>query len=755
MKMTIDERIEKMTLEEKAAYLNGKDFWHTKDNEEIELPSFMMCDGPNGLRKQEGEGDHLGINKSIETVCYPTSSAVASSFDTELVKMLGEHLGEECQREHVSMLLGPGLNIKRSPLGGRNFEYYSEDPYLAGRMATEYVKGLQSKHISACPKHFAANNQETHRMTGNSIVDERTLNEIYLTAFEMMVKEANPRSIMCAYNQVNGVFMAENKELLTDVLRDKWGFDGFVVTDWGAGKDAVKGVAAGLDLVMPGGYDAAKDAIVAAVKEGKLDESLVDQAVRRIMKTMFWSREGQPVKVPVSDDITRANDFAFAREVAENSAVLLKNENNLLPLDEKENVAFIGAFARKPRYQGSGSSHINSTRVVSALEAAKDLPVVFAEGYDVKDESRNERLLNDAINLAEETSRVVIFAGLPDAYESEGFDRKSLDMPASQNRLISEIAKVNKHVIVVLHNGSAITMPWINEVQAVLEMHLAGDACGEATINLLYGKANPSGKLAETYPIQVAHNPSFLNFAEDDGNPVYNEGVFVGYRYYEKKQMEVLFPFGYGLSYTTFAYDNMTVDKPEMTDEDTALVSVDVTNTGSVFGKEVVQLYVASTKSRVPRAIKELKGFAKVALKPGEKKTVTFTLDKRAFAYYEAAIHDFYVDSGNYVIMIGSASNDIRISVELAVEGTIEIPHVFTMQSTMGEILSTKKGRTVLEPMMQAMAQQSDSQNLDALGEGSAEMAAEMALEMPLGALVSLAGVPAEHVMQILDAING
>ncbi|WP_346908476.1 glycoside hydrolase family 3 C-terminal domain-containing protein [Faecalicatena orotica] len=752
--MTIEERIKKMSLEEKAAYLTGKDYWYSKDNAELYLPAFMMCDGPNGLRKQEGESDHLGINKSIETVCYPSASAVASTFDTELAAKLGEHLGEECQREHVSILLGPGLNIKRSPLGGRNFEYYSEDPYLSGKMATGYVKGLQSKHISACPKHFAANNQETRRMSGNSIVDERTLNEIYLTAFEMVVKEANPHSIMCAYNQVNGTFMAENKELLTDVLRDKWGFDGFVVTDWGAGKDSVKGVEAGLDLVMPGGHDAGKDAIVAAVQEGRLEESKVDQAVKNIMSTMFWSLEGQPVKAPVSDDITRANDFAFARELAENAAVLLKNEKEILPLNEKENVAFIGAFAKTPRYQGSGSSHINSARVVSSLEAAKELSVVFAEGYDIKQEDRNEALLQEAVKVAKEADKVVVFAGLPDSYESEGSDRKSLDMPESQNQLISELAKVNENIIVVLHNGSAITMPWISEVKAVLGMHLAGDACGQATVNLLYGKVNPSGKLAETYPLNVAHNPSYLNFAEADGNPVYQEGVFVGYRYYEKKQMDVLFPFGFGLSYTSFAYDNLAIEKTKMTDQETIKVSVDVTNTGKVFGKEAVQLYVGNAEGRLPRAIKELKGFAKVALGPGEKKTVTFSLDKRAFAYYEVAIHDFYVESGKYEILVGSASNNIHVTGKIAVEGTVEIPHHFTMQSTIGEILSTTKGHAVLEPMMKAMTQKSDSMDTEALGEGSAEMAAAMAMEMPIGALIGLAGVPAEKIMQILEAVN-
>ena len=752
--MTVEKIVELMSLQEKAAYLTGKDFWKTKEIENGDIPSFMMCDGPNGLRKQVGEADHLGINDSIKTVCYPTSSAQAASFDVKLAERIGKSLGEECQREQVSMLLGPGLNMKRSPLCGRNFEYYSEDPYLAGSLAAAYVKGLQSKHISACPKHFAANNQEANRMSGNSVVDERTLHEIYLRAFEQVVKEAKPHSIMCAYNQVNGTFMSEHKELLTDVLRNNWGFDGFVVTDWGAGKDAVKGVQAGLDLVMPGGSDNVKNAIISAVEAGLLDENLVDTAVKNILNTMLWSKAGQPKTIEVSSDETRQADYQFAKEVAENSAVLLKNENHLLPLIDTDEIAFIGTFAKKPRYQGSGSSHINSMRTSNAVDAAKDKSVIYAQGYDLKDASKDEELLREAVETAKKVKIAVIFAGLPDAYESEGFDRKTLDMPPNQIKLIEEICKIQENVVVVLHNGSAIMMPWLSKVKAVLEMHLAGDAGGEATVALLYGEANPSGKLAETFPAKLSYTPSYMNFPGVDGCPEYKEGIFIGYRYYDKKELDVLFPFGHGLSYTTFEYSNMKVNKEAITDLDTVEVSVTVRNTGNVFGKEVVQIYVADMESSVPRPEKELKAFEKVALDVGETKVVTFTLDKNAFAYYEVKIHDFFVESGSFTIMAGSSSRDIRETVTIEVEGTIEIPVTFTINSTLGQILASSKGQAVMAPMMQAMGGQHSAQDVDALGEGAAEMQKAMAMEMPLSSLVSFLGLPIEQVNGLVEALN-
>lgn len=757
MTMDIEKIISQMTLEEKAGFCTGQDFWHTKAVERLGVPAVMMCDGPNGLRKQDQEGDHLGINDSISTVCYPTASAVAASFDTELAHRLGETLGEECQREKITMLLGPGVNMKRSPLCGRNFEYYSEDPYVAGKMAAGYIKGLQSRHVSACMKHFAANNQETMRMSGNSTVDERTLHEIYLAAFETAVKEAAPRSVMCAYNRLNGVFCSENKHLLTEVLRDKWGFDGFVVTDWGAGKDGAKGVEAGLDLVMPGDAQEASKSILAAVKSGELAESRLDQAVRRILTVMKWNLENQPEKLPESDESTRRADYETAREMAKECAVLLKNDNGVLPLKKEAKVAFIGAFAEKPRYQGSGSSHINSVSVPGALEAAKGLNVVYARGYDPGSDRTDSVLLEEALEAAKAADAAVIFAGLTDVYESEGFDRRTLDMPQNQNELIAAVAAVQPNTAVVLHNGAPVTMPWLQQVPAVLEMYLAGDGAGEAAVSLLYGDANPSGKLAETFPKKLSDTPCYLNFPGEEGSPDYREGVFIGYRYYDKKEMEVLFPFGHGLSYTTFAYSDLKLDKASMKDDEQLAVTVTVTNTGKVYGKEAVQLYVEDVESTPARPLRELKGFAKVALAPGEKKEVTFLLDWRAFAYYEVKLHDFFVESGEFIVSVGASSRDIRLSASVTVEGTREIPRVFTAHSTIGEVMKTEKGRQFIRQMKEnrrGHAAQAKESDVNALGEGSAVMAETMMKEMPLSGLITFAGLTAQGLEEILKKLN-
>ncbi len=754
--MNIEQMITEMTLQEKASLCSGRDFWHSKNIDRVGVPSVMMCDGPNGLRKQKGEGDHLGINESISTVCYPTASAVAASFDTDMVQKLGETLGEECQREHVTMLLGPGVNMKRSPLCGRNFEYYSEDPYMAGSMAAAYIRGLESKHISACMKHFATNNQETMRMSGNSIMDERTLHEIYLTAFEKAVKEGKPHSIMCAYNQLNGTFCSENKYLLTDTLRDRWGFEGFVVTDWGAGKDGAKGVAAGLDLVMPGGSDVTEKAIIAAVEAGELDEKQLDESVRRILTVIDWSLENQPKDAPESSDATRKTCYDVATKAATECAVLLKNDNKVLPISKDSEVAFIGAFAAKPRYQGSGSSHINSAYVSNAVDAAKDYKVTYAQGYNVKETVGDPALVAEAVEAAKAAKVAVIFAGLPDSFESEGFDRKILDMPANQNELISQVAAVQPNTVVVLHNGAPTVMPWLDEVSSVLEMYLAGDGAGEATVSLLYGDVNPSGKLAETFPKKLADSPSYFNFPGEEGCPEYKEGVFIGYRYYDKKEMDVLFPFGYGLSYTTFAVSDLKLDKTEMKDDEILTASVTVTNTGDCFGKEVVQLYVEDVESTAIRPMRELKGFEKVALNPGESKTVTFTLDARAFAYYEVKLHDFHVESGEFKLHVGTSSRDLPLCASVNVTSTTEIPVVFTATSTMGQIMKSSKGQQVLGGMMAQMGsrQGADASDMEAMGEGGAEMAAQMMQDMPLSALMSFAGMTQEQLDGIVAALN-
>lgn len=585
MKRNLKELISQMTLEEKAGMCSGLDFWHLKGVERLGIPSVMVSDGPHGLRKQDQEADHLGINESIKAVCFPPAVLSACSFDRELLEKLGEVVGDEAQATDLSVVLGPAVNIKRSPLCGRNFEYYSEDPYLAGESAAAFIKGVQSRHVGTSIKHFAANNQEFNRMSASSEVDERTMREIYLPAFETAVKKSQPYTVMCSYNKINGTYASENPWLLTKVLRDEWGFEGYVMSDWGAVNDRVEGLKAGLELEMPasGGINDAE--IVKAVQEGILDENVLNRAVERILNIVFEyvdNRKEQP--------LTLEKDHEIAQKVAEESIVLLKNEEAILPLKENEAVAFIGGFVKNPRYQGGGSSHVNSFKVTSvwdALEGKKH--VTYAEGFSADKDVYDEKLAAEAIEIAKQADKAVIFAGLPESFESEGYDRKHMHLPECQNKLIAEIAKVQQNIIVVLHNGSAVEMPWINDVKGLVEAYLGGQAVGQAEANILYGNVNPSGKLAETLPIKLEDNPSYLNFG--DGDKVeYNEGVFVGYRYYDKKKMEVAFPFGYGLSYTTFAYSNVKTDKDTLTEGGTLQVSVDVTNTGDKFGKEIVQL---------------------------------------------------------------------------------------------------------------------------------------------------------------------
>ena len=752
-RMNVKDIVSQLTLQEKAALLSGSDFWHTEAVERLGVKSFMMCDGPNGLRKQVGESDNLGVIDSIRTVCYPTASALASSFDEEMMEELGQTLGDECVREDVSMLLGPGINMKRSPVCGRNFEYYSEDPYLAGKLAAAFVRGVQSRGVIACPKHFAANNQEYRRMSGSSMVDERTLHEIYLTAFEMMVKESHPKSIMCSYNQLNGTFLSENKYMLTDVLKNKWGFDGFVVTDWGAGKDPAKGVEAGLDLVMPGPRKDHEEAIVAAVEAGKLDVAKVDKAVTNILEAFNWSLENAAKDAKPSDDESRKRDYEVALRVAENSAVLLKNDK-VLPIRKGKKVLFVGEFAKNPRNQGSGSSHINSAYVSNALGAARDRDVSFVQGYDLKDEKKNYILRQEAVEAAEDADVIVVFAGLPGSYESEGFDRKDINIPADQNKLINDLSMLDKKVVVVLHNGAPVAMPWIDKVDAILDMFLSGDAVGEATVKILWGEVNPSGKLSETYPVKLSDNPSYLNFPGESGNPVYAEGIYIGYRYYEKKRMPVLFPFGHGLSYTEFEYNDMKIDKDSITEDETAIVSVEVWNVGRYPGKEVVQLYVSDDVSKVNRPLKELKGFKKIFLNPGEKAVVTFTLDKRSFAYYNDVLHDFHVESGDFTVMIGSSSNDIRQTEKIHVESQVEVPIDINLFTPVEDILGTKKGKEVLGPVIdEALKGQGEGAG-DVMGEGADVMMRNMVMEMPIGSLANFGVATPQQLEIVIKALK-
>ena len=750
----IKELVRKMTLEEKASLCSGRDFWHTDNVDRLGIPSMMMSDGPHGLRKQDDEGDHLGINDSIKAVCFPAGCAMAASFDRDLLNRLGDVLGNECQAEDLGVVLGPAMNIKRSPLCGRNFEYYSEDPYLSTELATAYINGVQKHNVGTSPKHFLANNQECRRMTCSSEVDERTLREIYLASFEGMVKNAKPWTIMCSYNRINGTFASENKRYLTDILRGEWGFDGFVVSDWGAVNRADKAVESGMDLEMPSSNGAGTKVILKAIEDGTLKEEAVDAACENILNIVFRYADNRE-----SDAVfDREKDHEISGEMAKECIVLLKNED-ILPLSEDKNVAFIGQFAEKPRFQGGGSSHINSAKITSAMDCAAGLKVTYAQGYDAKKDVMTPEMKAEAVEAAKNADVAVLFVGLPDAYESEGYDRSHMRMPACQNELIEAVAEVQPNVVVLLHNGAPVEMPWIDKVKGVLECYLAGDAVGKAQVDILFGRANPSGRLPETFPIQMEDNPSYPFYASDEDTVEYREGVFVGYRAYETRKTKVLFPFGYGLSYTKFAYSNLTVDKTSMKDTEQAVVSVDVENIGSREGKEVVQLYVAPPKGRVIRPVRELRGFAKVSLQPGEKKTVTFTLGKRAFAYWNTEIHEWHVEDGTYQIQIGTSAHDIVQETGMAVECSTPIKHVYTLNSTMGDLMSDSSKAEVVEALKKQLAEgalkMEEKEESDAAKEAmNQEMMMAMMKYMPIRAMKSFGGLSEEMLQGMLDQIN-
>ena len=579
MERDLKKIISEMTLEEKAGMCSGEDFWRLKKVERLGIPEVMVSDGPHGLRKQPGEADHLGIGESIVAVCFPAACATASSFDTELMNEMGKTLGEECQAENLSVLLGPAVNIKRSPLCGRNFEYLSEDPYLAGKMAASYIRGVQSWDVGTSMKHYAANNQEYNRMSCSSNLSERTFREIYLPAFETAVKEAQPKTIMCSYNKINGEYASENKHLLTEILRDEWGFEGYVMTDWGAVADRVTGIVAGLDLEMPGSHGVNDAKIIAAVKDGSLDEALLDKAVERILKVLFSYADNRHPEAVFDRDA----DHEKAVKIETECAVLLEN-NGILPLKEGRKVVYIGEYAEKPRYQGGGSSHINSSKVTSALESAKEKgrPVSYVKGFPFDKDEENAGELAAAVQAAKDAEVAVIFAGLPDLIESEGYDRKDMKLPACQNKLIEEVIKVQPNTVVVLHNGSPVEVPWADKTAAILEMYLGGQGVGEATDKLLYGDVNPSGRLAETFPLRLEDNPSYLNFPGDGVNVDYAEGIYVGYRYYDARKMPVRWAFGHGLSYTEYEYSNLNMPAESLDDKGCVKVTVDVKDRKSV-----------------------------------------------------------------------------------------------------------------------------------------------------------------------------
>lgn len=759
---TAEEILKTLTLEEKASLCQGASFWYTKAITEKDVPEIMMTDGPHGLRKQTGETDHLGVNKSVPATCFPSAAAIACSWDRELIEKIGQALGEECLQEQVSVLLGPGANIKRSPLCGRNFEYFSEDPYLSSQMAKHHILGVQSKGVGTSLKHFAVNNQETCRMTVNEKVDERTLREIYLASFEAAVKEAKPWTIMSAYNRVNGEFCCENHHLLHDILQDEWGYTGVVVSDWGATNDQCKGIQEGFDLRMPYSGEAMTERLIDAVRQGKLSEKQLDETVLRILEMICRSVENRKANATYDADA----HHLLARQAAEESAVLLKNDQHTLPAGKREKIAIVGAFAKFVRYQGGGSSHVIPTRHRSVLQVLdEDYPQIkysYTRGYRLKKDQVDPEYKAEAVCAAAQADRIILFAGLPDGLESEGFDRKHMRLPENQNDLIDTLAGLHKPMTVVLLAGSPVEMDWEPKVSSILTMYTGGQAVAEAAVRLLFGDAVPCGKLAETYPLRGSHAPCALDYPQKK-EAVYSEGIFVGYRYYEKKQLPVRFAFGHGLSYTQFSYANMTLSQSEMSDDERLTVAFDVTNNGRVAGKEIVQLYVRDVEASVPRPLKELKGFAKVALQPGETKRVEMTLDKRSFAYYHTGLGDWYAESGTYEILIGSASDDIRLSASVQVSSTVQPQEKYDEYVTMGELARMEKAA----PFMQAMFAQSPAPSMspeelarylddeDDLREVSMDYAA-MGMDMPLIKVAGMTAGALPHALveQIVRAIN-
>ncbi len=665
--MKYQEILDKMTLEEKASLCSGKDFWHLKGIERLGIPEIMITDGPHGLRKQNPDGKGSSLENSVPTTCFPTAVTTACSWDPELLCEMGKAMGEECLAEKVSVILGPGVNMKRSPLCGRNFEYFSEDPLLAGEMAAGLINGVQSKNVGTSLKHFAANNQETRRMTISTVADERTMREIYLTAFEIAVKKAHPWTVMNAYNKINGVYCSDNEKLQQKILRDEWGFDGVVVTDWGAANDRVQGIKAGNDLEMPSSAGINDRRICEAVRSGELSIEMLDKRVDAVLDLIFKSKSAL-----CDTEYDKKAHHELAEKIGEQSMVLLKNDDGFLPVQKGKKIAVIGEMARAPRYQGSGSSQINPTELSDAFGELINAGYnpLYAPGYDKKRDIISQTLINDACTVAKNADVVLVFIGLTEEYESEGYDRTHLNLPSSHNRLVEELLKVNENVAVILSGGSPVLMPWLSDVKAVLNGYLGGQAGGKAIARLITGEANPCGKLAETYPLSLEDTPCFGNFTGKPKTVEYRESIYIGYRYYDTACKNVLFPFGYGLSYTTFEYSDLKLSKKKLKDTDTLTVSYKVKNTGNVAGAEISQVYVSDVESTIFRPVKELRGFNKVYLEPGEEKTVKVTLDKRAFAYYNVNISDWHVESGKFDILIGASSRDIRLEGSVTVEST-------------------------------------------------------------------------------------
>ncbi|QXU54987.1 glycoside hydrolase family 3 C-terminal domain-containing protein [Rhodococcus sp. LW-XY12] len=732
------EIVARLTVEERASLTSGLDFWHTEPVARENIPSIMLTDGPHGVRKQTAEGDHLGLHSSVPATCFPPAVALGCSFDPELLERVGAALGAEARALQVGVLLGPGINIKRSPLCGRNFEYLSEDPLLSGVLGAALVHGMQSQGVGASLKHFAANNQETDRMRVSADVDPRPLREIYLRAFERVVRDAQPWTVMCSYNRINGVYSSRNPWLLTDVLRGEWGFEGLVVSDWGAVDDRVASLAAGLDLEMPSTGGRTDAEIVAAVRAGTVDESVLDTAAARVIELVQKAVAASDPGATFDADA----HHALAREVAGQSIVLLRNENDLLPLATDANIAVIGELARTPRYQGAGSSRIEPTRLDNALDEIRSLSgrdVPFAAGYAL-DGSDSAELVDEAVKRAADADIAVVFLGVPAELESEGFDRDDLELPQRQTALLDAVLTANPNVVVVLSNGGVVRLSgFADRVPAIVEGWLLGQAGGGAVADVLYGHVNPSGRLAETVPIRLEDTPAHTNFPGEHGHVRYGEGLFVGYRSYDARRLDVSFPFGHGLSYTTVEYSDAAVES-----DGDLTVQVTVTNTGGRAGAEVVQVYAGAPGSSVARAPRELKGFTKVRLDSGESQRVAVSIRRDDLAYWDTRVDSWVVEGGTYSIDIGASSRDIRQTLTVDVTGdAVRIP--LTMESSLGELFQNP---AAAEIVLQAFGSLGGEVGVD-------ESVLKMAASMPLGRLAGFApGVESEQIQQLLDVVN-
>ncbi|MBP5441987.1 MAG: glycoside hydrolase family 3 C-terminal domain-containing protein [Treponema sp.] len=751
----IKEIVSQLTLEEKCSMLSGSDFWHTQAIERLGIPSIMVSDGPQGLRKQDENSS--GVNDSIKAISFPCSCASASSFNRETLRKLGSTLGDECQAQNVSTILGPAINIKRSPLCGRNFEYISEDPYLAGELSASYINGVQEKHVGTSLKHFALNNQEYRRLTNSSECDVRTMREIYLPAFEIAVKKSQPATIMHSYNLINGEYAGESKWLLTDVLRKEWGFKGLVMSDWGAVSTRWKGVMAGGDLEMPTSNGVNNMRVLEKAKNDPELVKKIDESVTRLLKWVFDFEDNRQ-----KGEFDFEKHHEVAREIEEDSIVLLKN-SGLLPLDMSKNYAVIGEFAQKPRFQGGGSGHINAKNISNAIDALKaaGLKFEYAKGFlaepgkdAAKAKETNASLAKEAMAVSEKADAVIVFAGLPDSFESEGYDRTHMDIPQEQNELIDALCSSGKKVIVVLHNGSPITMPWVDKVDSILELYLGGEAVGEACSNVLTGKVNPSGKLAETFPLRLEDTPSYLTFANDKKHTYYGEGIFVGYRWYDTRKMKVLFPFGYGLSYTTFKYSNLKLDKNEMADSDVVKATVTVTNTGSVDGKEVVQLYVSDKTKTAVRPVKELKGFEKIFIPAGKSQEVSFVIDKRSLAWFDVELNDWYASTGEYEILVGPSSADLPCTAKIKFTTSVKRPLEITHDTPLGDLLADENTAGIIKEMQKRTVTDLAAGNESAAEALNEEMNMAMADASPLRNLFVWSRFPVEEYDELLEKLR-